>query len=370
MRLFILFLIIFDIAFPPVKVIGSAAFALVAMVPMLCSQSVSQQLFNYLKTLRLPLLIVFLVIFFSLFRTLTSTELELTFILSICKTLIIFLSCLLFISIFDTRRLAYDVIDIFFINSIICFIAGSIPPLLDLVYIFKPDDALLSWIPYRNAFLAGSGFFGISTAYGLVFFLIFYLINEEKQPLMFYLKSIIIILAGVIAGRTAMLGLVFGGILFVFDIKKMFAFVIIIIITIYLLLSVDTLSIYAHWVFEFINSEGGETDSTNILFSMYDSKVTVSQFFFGDGLYDNYYMNVDAGYLRHLYFGGVILVLLSLAFPISLALSSKSRLFMLCIVPMCLLYHFKGAFIFHSRIGMPTLFMLCIILQQKNNVRD
>ncbi|MDO2947928.1 hypothetical protein M8828_05730 [Aeromonas simiae] len=368
-RFIILFLIIFDIAFPPVKAVGSAVFALVAMAPMLYSYNVSQKLFNYVKILQLPLLIVFSVILFSLFITIISTELELTFTLSICKTLIILFSCLLYISVFETNRLSHDLINVFFVNAVICFVAGSVPSLLEFVYIFKPDNSLLSWIPYRNAFLAGSGFFGISTAYGLVFFLICYLIKEEKQPLMFYLKSLTIILAGVIAGRTAMLGLAFGGLLFLLDIKKMIAFLIVIIISIGLFLSIDALSIYSHWVFELINSEGGGTESTNILFSMYDSEFSTSQLLVGDGLYDNYYMNVDAGYLRHLYFGGIFLVILSIFFPIALALSSKNRLFMLFIVPICLLYHFKGAFIFHSRIGMPTLFMLCIIFQQ-NNARN
>lgn len=370
MRVFILFLIVFDLAIPPLKFLGSAFVAIFLMLPELRRRiCINKFIFN-LSILRYPIFILVMVLFFSIISTIFSSTNEMVFVFSICKSVVIFLACILYVSIFEINNLKYDLVNIFFINSVVCFIAGSNDFLLNLVYTFKPDDALMSWIPYRNSFLAGSGFFGISTAYGLVFFLIAYILKTSKQPLYFYLKIIVIILAGVIAGRIAMLGLVFGCFLFLSDFKKLLIFSIFLIVSIYIFLSIDTLSAYSGWLFEFMNNDGASTESTDILMSMYETPMSSSQFLFGDGLYDNYYMGVDAGYLRHLYFGGIVLVLLAIAYPFTFALSNKNLLFLFFIVPICLIFHLKGAFIFHSRIGMPVLFMLSVIFRSNKVVRS
>jgi hypothetical protein len=146
------------------------------------------------------------------------------------------------------------------------------------------------------------------------------------------------------------------------------------------------------WAFElFENDSGGklETESSNELKTMYFMP-SVKTLIFGDGYYvspfdsTRYYMDTDAGYMRHVLYYGVIgcffivtiyLILFYRIYKLSKQLAELRSLKIFCIFLAFyfLLSHVKGDLLMGADMPIKAIFLLLAILMIKspvNNVKD
>ncbi|EKO3617654.1 hypothetical protein M3893_001950 [Vibrio metschnikovii] len=380
MSKFLLFLIVFDLAFPPFKFLGSAIFPLCYFLILYILNSkkfkYSSHVQDFFST---TLVILSLIILYSLLRVIFSYHIQLDFFGSLAKTLIIVMAVIMHLSYYEKEKVIKDVVFIFVLNALICLIAGTFPYFLDFVRIFKPDDVMQGWIPYRNAFLSGSGFFGIATAYSIVIVMMALESKKTVSTLLFIINCLLVIIAGVIAARTTFIALLFAfPILFFYRPWLTISLTFLCFISVffsYQLELVENIDLYISWMFEifinFIESGEATSHSTNHLASMFFLPDNEWSFIIGDGLYNGlnggYYMGTDSGYMRHLFYGGIPLVLLVIMFIFSMLLNAKNKLLVLIFIILALIFHIKGGFILHNRVGFPVFLIVCYYYGVKNN---
>ncbi|OUS52102.1 hypothetical protein BM607_012885 [Shewanella sp. SACH] len=361
-----LFLLVFDLAIPSVKFIGSAPFSLLISLSVLFIGNGKLNIEAQVKYFTAPFFVFyFVIICFALFRISFSGELN--YLLSISKSLVIFSATTFYLLAFGCERINDKLINIFFINGVICLIAGSIPAILEWVYFFKSGVAEQGFIPYRNAFLAGSGYFGMASAYAVIILLCAHKLVKDGLSVNFAIKFMVILVAGVLAGRTAFVGVAIS---FVYIMSQSVKYsglgVLLVAGLVAIILSVDALSVYAGWMFEFISFDGdsvalSRTSSTDELDKMYFMPAHDSTWLWGDGRYvdgEGYYMHTDAGYMRNLFFGGLPFVIAVIAYACLFAFKSKSVFFTLFILPLAFALHYKGAFILNNPASVPMLTLL------------
>ncbi|HGS4678910.1 TPA: hypothetical protein ACMDOI_003028 [Vibrio cholerae] len=361
-----LFLLIFDLAIPPVKFIGSAPFSLVISLSVLLVVNRKLKLKSQVKKFTAPFFIFYLVIMcFAVFRILFSGELD--YFLSISKSLVIFTSATFYLLTFGCDRINDRLINIFFVNGIVCLVAGSFPAILDIVYIFKSGMREVGFIPYRNAFLAGSGYFGMASAYAVIILLCAHKLIKDGLSVSFAIKFLVILIAGVLAGRTVFVGIAISFIYIMSQSVKYTGLGVLLVAgLVAIIFSVDALSVYSGWMFEFISFDGdsvalSRTSSTDELYKMYFMPPNDSTWLWGDGRYVDgagYYMHTDAGYMRNLFFGGLPFVIAVIAYACLFAFKSKSFFFTLFFLPLAFALHYKGAFILNNPAGVPILTLL------------
>ncbi|MCD6703719.1 MULTISPECIES: hypothetical protein [Vibrio] len=353
-------------AIPPIGFIGSAPLASLISICVIYIKNnkllIDRDVFNYFKSFFLFYLFV---IGYVTFRVVFSEEIS--YLLSILKSFAIFISCLLYLSAFGIKNIDIKIINVFALNAIICLIAGSIPSLLNIVYFFKSGDIEVGFIPYRNAFLSGSGYFGISSVYAVIIAFCTFKILSSRLNFQFFIKFLLIVLAGVLSGRTAFVGL-FIGLLYLMVKKTSYAVLatIMLLPLVYFLLEFDLFSTYSNWIFEFVDINNGgvslsSTSSTDALQTMYFYPSEYSTWFWGDGRYVDgqaYYMKTDAGYMRNLFFGGIIFSLSIIFFSFFVAYKSRNAFFLLFLFPLCLALHYKGVFILNNPTGLPVLLII------------
>lgn len=368
-----LFLLVFDLAIPPVQFIGSAPFSLFISlgVCFFCGKRVGN--WPELKKFFLPFFIFyFLFIFFIAIRIIFSGEIN--YLLSILKSLLIFSATVIYLFVFGCERANNKLINIFFANGVICLIAGSIPTVLDWVYMFKVGVREVEYIPYRNAFLAGSGYFGMASAYALIILLCSHKLVQDGISPSFLIKFLVILIAGVLAGRTAFIAILIS---YLYIMSKSVKYSLwgigIIILLIGIVLSIDALSVYSEWIFEFVSINGdsislSNTSSTDALKKMYFMPTNDWTWVWGDGRYvdgEGYYMNTDAGYMRNLFFGGLPFVFLVIAYTFMFAIKSKNYFFIYFILPLLFSLHYKGVFILNNPAGVAVLAILTYWFNQE-----
>jgi hypothetical protein len=360
-----LFLLVFDLAIPGIGRIGSAPLSAVISIVWILTRGANEV--GVIKTSK-GLVFVYAAIFFQVaLRLLFSLGEEMSFFFSSAKSLVILISALLYVKAFLCKDTGRQIVNIFVLNAVICLVAGTYTPLLDIVYKFKAGGDLdPGFIPYRNAFLSGSGYYGIGAPYAVVFLLSMVLLLNfsGKKNLFEYFKIMLIAIAGMLAARTMFVGIAFG---FAYVLWRRPLFTVpaiaLLAVAIVVLLSFDQTAQYSDWMFEmFINdsSSGSGSQSTDHLMTMYFVPEPMT-LLFGDGRYsegDLYYMETDAGYMRHMLFGGLPIMLSVLLIPVVLAKISRSIAFGLFIVPLVYILHVKGNFIYNSPAGMPLLILI------------
>lgn len=361
-----LFLLIFDLAIPPVKFIGSAPFSLLTSLVALLLGNRELNLKAQVKNFTAPFFIFyFFIMCFAVFRIAFSGELD--YLLSISKSLVIFTAATFYLLAFGCERINDKLVNIFFINGVICLVAGSVPAILDVVYLFKSGVPEPGFIPYRNAFLAGSGYFGMASAYALIVLLCAHKLVNDGLTVNFFIKFMVILIAGVLAGRTAFVGIAISFIYIMSQSVKYTGLgVLLVALLVAIILSVDALSVYAGWMFEFVSFDGDKvalsnTSSTDVLKQMYFMPPNDSTWLWGDGRYvdgEGYYMHTDAGYMRNLFFGGLPFVIAVVAYACLFAFKSKSVFFTLFILPLIFALHYKGGFILNNPASVPMLTLL------------
>ncbi|MEH8221900.1 hypothetical protein Q7I19_12820 [Aeromonas veronii] len=277
------------------------------------------------------------------------------------------MAAIFYLAAFGGERINDRLINIFFMNGVICLVAGSIPSVLEMVYLFKSGVPEPGFIPYRDAFLAGSGYFGMASIYAVIILLCAHKLVNDGLSLSFAIKFMVIVVVGVLAGRTAFVGIVISFIYIASQSVKYSIIGFLLVASIVaIILSVDALSVYSGWIFEFISLDGGtfslsRTSSTDELNAMYFMPDDSTTWLWGDGRYvdgEGYYMNTDAGYMRNLFFGGLPFVITVIVYACLFAFKSKSFFFTFYILPLVLALHYKGAFILNNPAGVPVLTLL------------
>lgn len=360
-----LFLLIFDLAIPPVKFIGSAPFSI--LISLFCLFYKNQtnnkhEISCFIK----PFFVLYcFFIFYATVRVIFSGEVD--YLLSLLKSSLIFTAAILYIIAFGCERICDRLINVFFVNGLICFLAGSIPELLDIVYLFKSGVPEVGFIPYRNAFLAGAGYFGMASVYATIILLCAHKLVKDGLSLGFAIKFMVILIAGVLAGRTAFVGIAISFLYIVSQSVKYSVLVVFLVAgLVAIVLSVDALSIYSSWMFEFISFDGdsvslSRTSSTDQLGQMYFMPTNDLTWLWGDGRYvdgGGYYMHTDAGYMRNLFFGGIPFVMAVILYACLFAFKSRSMFFSLFILPLEFALHYKGVFILNNPASVPVLTLL------------
>lgn len=373
-----LFLLIFDITIPPFGGgIGSAPFAILLSLFNIAiignKKNVYKRVITTLSEFNLILLLYFFINIYSLFRMLLVDDGNFLFITSLLRADIFLIATIIYLVSFNQNDLPKKLLNIFFLNAIIALIIGSFPEYQYLVDFFKiSSEELIGYNPYRNAFLSGSGYFGIGAPYALAtgFYLLYLSTYNKDTNYLHYIKLIIIAVAGILAARTAILavGISIAYIMIYKRNTKTIIGILLLIFILYSLLNLEFFSAYRDWLTEVFNpkeSSTVETLTTDFLVIPQDSFT----FIFGDGKYTNldgsYYMNTDIGYMRHWYFGGILYMLTIVLIPICLYARNLNKHFLFLIIPIVLILHFKGVFIFGSPIGMPLLFLISHILYQR-----
>ena len=248
-----------------------------------------------------------------------------------------------------TNQILNYVIGAFIIQSVLQWIFFLLPDVSKLFNIFRTEGMIqnnIKYNGYRGIAIASSGFFSLSSAYGLVAILYFSKYNTLfNNKILKYLMFILLYSGTFFAGRTGFVALIFIIPITVIKIiknwdkikkkqnKKNILYVIIITLAIIglivITMRIPKFSNMYKYAFELVKNivtgKGIKTTSTDKLIKMYDIDFSGKTFFIGDGkytVYENektsYYMHTDVGYYRKILYFGVVGLILSTIFQLSL----------------------------------------------------
>ncbi len=248
-----------------------------------------------------------------------------------------------------TEQILNYIIGVFIIQSVLQWIFFLLPDVSKLFNIFRTEGMIqnnIKYNGYRGIAIASSGFFSLSSAYGLVAILYFSKYNTLfNNKILKYLMFILLYSGTFFAGRTGFVALIFIIPIIVIKIiknwdkikkkqnKKYILYIIIITLAIteliVITMKIPKFSNMYKYAFELgkniVTGKGIKTTSTDKLIKMYDIDFSGKTFFVGDGkytVYENekarYYMHTDVGYYRKILYFGVVGLILSIIFQLSL----------------------------------------------------
>jgi hypothetical protein len=217
------------------------------------------------------------------------------------------------------------------IISLIMFISPSTSNLINSIQIISEPELLkMSELSEMRLLGFGSSYFGsgIINCFGLIVVTFLYLKSDIKRHRILYvLLFILIAFIGILKARTTFIGIILS-ILYIFisDWKKTISYVTLISIFIFtigtILLTLvlklypdsDVLLQFGFEMFDnFFRYGNLESDSTNELIEMYQLPNELKTWFIGDGHWNSltpgdfsYYKNTDVGYLRMIYYFGLM----------------------------------------------------------------
>lgn len=371
-----LFLLLFDLHFPNFNGLGSAPFSLIIsfIVIFFSFKKIKKRILFIFNEFNSIIFLYTLLLIYVFIRIMLDGAQEPSYIGSSSKSFVIMLSSLLYLIAFDSDKLFERLLNVFFFNACICLFVGTFQEFQYYVDIFKPNggEDLIGWTPYRNAFLAGAGYFGIGAPFGLasVFFLV-YMILKKEFSLISLLKLMVIIIAAVFAARAVFVCLLVA-LIYLVIIKRSFKSLLISVfsgVVIFWVLNLPVFEIYQIWLFELFEKGIQGSDSGNVLFATYKIPDNPITWFFGDAKYSmgngEYYMGSDIGYIRHWFFGGLFFMLSVVFIPVLFYLKNREGFFLLVITPICLLLHFKGVFIYNNPVFTPLMIIASHILYKR-----
>ncbi|MDT8178612.1 hypothetical protein RQ531_17950, partial [Acinetobacter baumannii] len=185
---------------------------------------------------------------------------------------------------------------------------------------------LESYAGARGLGIADSSAFGFAIVMGLLIFLTFFAYKNNFISFKYFIVLLLLgSVASISAGRTAVLGIMFGLVYLLLNFKNYRSLLTLISIFLFfiligsILISIDRNSIenetlgyfYSYSmepILNYINEGSFASTSTDALQNMY-FPLTEQQYLIGDGRYmdgESYYMATDAGYMRFtLFYGGV-----------------------------------------------------------------
>ncbi|MEA9990736.1 hypothetical protein QN404_17760 [Pseudomonas sp. RTS1] len=326
-----------------------------------------------------PLFLVHgIVVIYVLLRLILGGAVELSMLLAVAKSLILFFAVFLYwvVSDFPGNQTPRMTANVFFTNALICFVAGSIPFLLNYIRLFQFSSINENFIPYRNAFISGSGFFSVGSAYGMAFLFLSYsfLIADKRVSVLRIVQFVAIFAAGFIAARTSILALVFVGVmLFILRPSSFWKMFFVMALSLLAFVTMPGLDKYNAWLFELF-VKGKESNSIQVLMSDMFFIPSLDTLFFGDGIHSAieggaYYGGSDVGYLRNVFFGGVPYLLIIMMFPVLMLfkLWTVNRVFACLLVALMLAFHAKGTFFYNNSQGMAVFYMIYAFYSLKNS---
>lgn len=297
------------------------------------------------------------------------------------------------------------IINVIFIQSIIALSMFLIPELKEFLLGLEKLTAdqyerVSALFEFRIFGLGASKTFmaGIYNGFGLILMAIFFRMYKfsSKQLFVFSLKFLLIFLVGMMMARTTLVGamLAISIILMPKDFKAtismakkrfLFIFLAFVVPIVIILLLMNFSSSFAmtfgraiEYGFEmFVNyfAYGSfETDSTNELKTLYVFPTEIKTYIIGDGYFAHptdigqYYMNTDVGYLRLIYYFGIVGLLTYLAMQIYLIVRAYKSFnigaeIYLFVVAYLLILNLKG---FTDLLFIHILFVMAYVINKKS----
>lgn len=368
--------------------------------------------FAIFKNKKIVVLLVLSVLYVILSIPLTIIHLQndFSFYTDTVGVLLVEFSAVLFYSVFnmDRIRIMGRIIISFVIQSLVILLSFISPMVLEFIQTFQYDGAqeiagkYLDANVIRGLALSGDLFFGLAASFGFVMLFSMYRYIKTRNSL-YLLSFFLFIISSFFVGRTSLFGAALAILLFIISPfkKKSWTFIrfmmwmCFILGIIYAYLPSDLKGLLENAVFPFalelfynLNSgDGFSTESTSDLLNMYQVPISFSTFLWGDGLFSDklggYYMNVDVGYMRQIYFAGIFYVLFSLiilfymVFPfrvskmklyiVNLKNSKLDFFFSISIVFYFLVLHLKGLAIVHGKelMVLLTLYFCSLVVNNK-----
>lgn len=371
-KIALLFLIAFDpqIPFLP-NGVGFSLISLLILLPVALlklSHEGSRQIINYSKPY---LLLFFFCTLYITVRLIFNEGVNAEFYLALLKAFVIFIAVALWLIVFNkdykNNNFIYFILCIYTLNAVINILAGTFSDFFSFLEMFRGAviSNELGKNPYRNSFLAGSGYYSIGTAYGLIALLIGFII--AKKNVGGYLSPIIlgiVSISGFIAARTAFFA-IGPALIYLIQarLKYLLYFSIIIFVMLNLIVMLPLLNPYVDWMLTFFDLQNNSSASY-LIEQMYFWPGT-QVFFYGEGVVNSgSYIYTDAGYMQDILFGGIIFLLLKLSF-LGVFVFSYIRLyplFTLLISFSVLLFHFKGLFLYNNAQGMAAFYFIYFYL--------
>lgn len=369
----LLFLLIFDL-----KVFSSVGSSIITFTICFLLLILNNKLyFNKLKNILFHFryfFILFVFVFvFVLARVLLSGVDDISYLLTTIKTTSIVLASLLYLVTFGDKNILKNIFIVFFINALICLFFGTFPNYKFLLNFFQYPTVfgtteIIGFNEYRNAFLAGSGYFGISSLYAIVFPIALYYVSISKDVFS-YLKLFFIMLSGVLAGRVALVCYFITVVYFSIVKRKfnsLFYFAFFVFCGGIIIQNFEEFSLVNSWISELFL--GDSVNESNTIIQLQDMFYFPSEMtlIFGDGKYKTevggYYGGTDVGYMRNILFGGVFFyILMFLDFlTVFRGVWNFSIVYILIFLSMFL--HFKGVFIFNNPGFFPIMLSISYYL--------
>lgn len=322
--------------------------------------------FSFLLIYIFSLIVILIRIFFN-------DGINIEFILSWFKAFGVFIASvfvyLLFFSKKDSKAFIKALLFIYVLNGIINFVAGTYPEIFSILNFFRgtsiASEGFLANYPYRNSFIAGSGYYSIGTAYGLIIVLfIFHFTNLKTKTILFTISIFFLSITSFIAARTAFFGLFIG---IIYILRKHFFYSLILIpifmILMFFLLELPFINPYKMWILNFflLYSDSSASHLINEMYFWPGEDV----FFLGMGIVNNgVFKFTDGGYMQDILFGGILFMILKLSFLLVFFhyFFKRYPLFIILLATTVLIFHFKGLFLYNNAQGMAALYFISFYL--------
>ncbi|MGA6435446.1 hypothetical protein ACPD9M_08450 [Acinetobacter baumannii] len=250
---------------------------------------------------------------------------------------------------------------------------------------------LESYAGARGLGIADSSAFGFAIVMGLLIFLTFFAYKNNFISFKYFIVLLLLgSVASISAGRTAVLGIMFGLVYLLLNFKNYRSLLTLISIFLFfiligsILISIDrnsieneTLGFFYSYSMEpilnYINEGSFASTSTDALQNMY-FPLTEQQYLIGDGRYmdgESYYMATDAGYMRFtLFYGGVFSLMFYsyfIYFTMKLIFIKKNNIILLLfLLVISLALHYKGEVVLFSISYNKVLFLILFFIYMKS----
>ena len=217
-------------------------------------------------------------------------------------------------------------------------------------------------IPYRYAFISGSGFYTAGVAFGtFVLFYTFYLTSKPQIKWTEIITLIPIYLASILAARTSFLAIFFSIFFLALKEKRKFAFLLLVIFTI-IFLHLETISSfpYYNWIFEIFSNDKSSTSKEILLEDMLYMP-ELKQLIIGDARHKNhngdYYGGSDSGFLRNIFLSGLTFLILNITMLLILCKKQNRILYAAATFITMVAFHIKGEYFFNNAQAMAVFYL-------------
>jgi len=262
---------------------------------------------------------------------------------------------------------------LFCVQSIIQITGFIYTPFADFIHNFYPESILeKEYRGIRALALTSNPFFSLSSAYGLIFCLFFYLLSQKaiSNSIIFF---VLLLFGSFFAGRTAFIGFAFGLLIFLLcnrlnyfrSLTKLVVFTILIFAATFFIYSYilplgikslvddDLLPFAFEFIYNYQETGSFTTNSSDTLVEKHYFHIDPITFIYGEGRYVNndgsFFMHTDAGYMRNILYYGIFGLIILAFFQINILISQirytknkKEKFFFVMVTIYLFTLHYKG----------------------------